>query len=68
MANRRLESGELARAADILSSVRSQIAVASDGDLELAWALRRKVYKELTYDERGKPGHRSKLKALKREP
>jgi len=54
-------------AAEILSSVRSQIAEASDGNLELAWALRRKVYKELIYDERSKPGHRRKLKALKRE-
>lgn len=67
MANRRLESGELVMAAAILNSVRSQIAEASDGDLELAWALRRKVYKELSYDERSKPRHRRKLKALKRE-
>jgi hypothetical protein len=67
MANRRLENSELVMAAKILGRVRAQIAKASSGDLELAWALRRKVYKELTYDERGKPGHRRKLKALKRE-
>ena len=33
----------------------------------MLFALRRKVYKELTYDERGKPSHRKRLKALKRE-
>lgn len=66
MANRRLENGEPAMAAEILRSVRSQIAEASGGDLELAWALRRKVCKELIYDERSKPAHRRKLKALKR--
>lgn len=65
MANRKLKNGELMVAAEILSSVRSQIAKASRGDLDLAWALRRKVYKELIYDERGKPAHRIKLKALK---
>jgi hypothetical protein len=31
------------------------------------FALRRKVYKELTYDERDKPSVRKKLKAQKRK-
>ncbi len=30
------------------------------------YALRRKLYKELSYDERGKPMHRRALKAKKR--
>ena len=32
----------------------------------MLWALRRKLAKELTYDERGKPMFRRELKALKR--
>ena len=39
----------------------------SGGDENLLWALRRKITKELGYDERGKPGHRTKLKQLKRK-
>jgi len=31
----------------------------------LRFAYRRKIMKELGYDERGKPGERAKLKALK---
>lgn len=38
----------------------------SAGDDDLLWALRRKLFKELTYDERGKPMQRRKLKELKR--
>ena len=66
MANRRLSAAELAAANDILRSVRTGLATLSAGDPSLLWALRRKVYKELTYDERGKPMHRRKLKARKR--
>ena len=38
----------------------------SNGDLELLFALRRKIAKELTYDERSKPMERRKLKIAKR--
>ncbi|HEX7679757.1 MAG TPA: hypothetical protein VF713_16625 [Thermoanaerobaculia bacterium] len=38
----------------------------SEGDPSLLWALRRKLAKELFYDERGKPTHRKLLKATKR--
>src|SRR5207249_2365341 len=50
----------------ILEEVRARLSGASGGDRQLLWALRRKLAKELTYDERGKPMHRVKLKALKR--
>ena len=66
MANRRLTAAELAAANDLLRSVREQLARLSADDSSLLWALRRKVYKELTYDERGKPTYRRKLKARKR--
>lgn len=38
----------------------------SGKDEQLFWALRRKLAKELSYDERGKPTHRRQLKAFKR--
>ena len=40
-------------------------AAVAAGDPLLLFAYRRKVMKELGYDERGKPGARAKLKALK---
>ncbi len=38
----------------------------SHGDPELLFAYRRKLFKELTYDERSKPSVRRRLKAIKR--
>jgi hypothetical protein len=38
----------------------------SNGNAELLFALRRKLAKELVYDERGKPMARRRLKSLKR--
>ena len=49
-----------------MTAVRGRLATLSGGDDGLQWALRRKLYKELSYDERGKPMHRRKLKELKR--
>ena len=37
----------------------------SNGDQDLLFALRRKLFKELSYDERGKPMLRKLLKAQK---
>ncbi len=37
------------------------------GDDALYWALRRKLFKELSYDERGKPSVRRKLKRRKKK-
>jgi hypothetical protein len=67
MANRQLTQEELAQIfAPILKEVRTRLRDASRGDDRLLWALRRKLAKELTYDERGKPMFRRQLKALKR--
>ena len=67
MANRRLTEGELADLfGPILENVRERLRAASGADEQLLWALRRKLAKELTYDERGKPAHRRELKAFKR--
>jgi hypothetical protein len=67
MTNRQLTDEELTHLfRPILEEVRARLHDASQGDDRLLWALRRKLAKELTYDERGKPMHRVKLKALKR--
>jgi hypothetical protein len=67
MANRRLSSEELMKANELLSYIRARLDEASDGDKELRFALNRKVFKELSYDERGKPIVRRKLKREKWE-
>jgi hypothetical protein len=65
MANRQLSSDELARANELLADIRARLERLSAGDPELLFAYRRKVFKELTYDERSKPMVRRKLKDLK---
>ena len=67
MPNRRLTPAELHAAGQLLDSIRSQLEALAGGDADLLFALRRKVYKELTYDERDKPSVRKKLKTLKRK-
>ena len=67
MPNRQLSSEELEKLfAPLLSEVRERLVSLSGGDKDLQWALRRKLFKELTYDERGKPIQRRKLKEMKR--
>lgn len=65
MPNRQLTSEELGRANDLLAEVRSRLETLAGGDKELIFAYRRKVFKELTYDERDKPAARRKLKDQK---
>lgn len=67
MPNRQLSPEELeALFGPLITEVRQRLEVLSGADDDLRWALRRKLYKELSYDERGKPMHRRKLKELKR--
>lgn len=66
MPNRRLTELELERFRPFLEEVRSKLRALSGGDDQLFWAFRRKLAKELSYDERGKPMYRRQLKALKR--
>ena len=65
MPNRNLTADELKQANELLADVRERLASLAVGDPRLLFAYRRKVIKELGYDERGKPGVRGKLKALK---
>jgi len=49
----------------LVKVVRQKLHKLSKGDASLFWALRRKLAKELTYDERGKPMQRRQLKQVK---
>lgn len=62
MANRRLTIEELAHARKVLESIRKRLEKLSGGHADLLFAYRRKVSKELIYDERKKPNDRRKLK------
>ena len=65
MANRTLSAEELKHASELLQDIRRRLAELSSGDPLLLFAYRRKIVKELGYDERSKPGVRAKLKALR---
>jgi UTP:GlnB (protein PII) uridylyltransferase len=65
MANRNLNADELKLANELLRNIREHLTALAGGDSLLLFAYRRKIAKELAYDERGKPGARSKMKALK---
>jgi UTP:GlnB (protein PII) uridylyltransferase len=65
MANRQLTQQELERANELLAEVRLKLEALSEGDRDLLFACRRKIFKELTYDERSKPMVRRKLKEHK---
>ncbi len=60
-----LNADELKRANELLKDIRERLTNLAVGDPLLLFAYRRKVIKELGYDERGKPLARAKLKALK---
>lgn len=65
MPNRNLNADELKSANELLADIRKRLTSLAAGDPLLLFAYRRKIVKELGYDERGKPGARGKLKALK---
>ncbi len=67
MPNRVLSPEELVRANELLAKMRTELEILAGGDKDLLFAYRRKVYKELTYDERSGPTARRKLKTLKRK-
>ena len=67
MGNRNLNTDELKRANELLLDIRKRLTALAEGDVLLLFAYRRKVFKELIYDERGKPATRKKLKIVKWE-
>lgn len=65
MPNRNLTPDELKRANELLADIRERLTKLAGGDPLLLFAYRRKMAKELGYDERGKPSVRKQLKAIK---
>lgn len=65
MTNRNLTADELVKANALLSDIRTRLRGLAAGDPAALFAFRRKIFKELSYDERGKPTVRIKLKARK---
>jgi hypothetical protein len=65
MASRRMTDDELAAARGILHDLRQRITEAGKSDPVFTFALRRYLYKNLSYDERGTPAQRTKLKLQK---
>lgn len=67
MSNRQLSEDELKNLFQpLFAETTAKLLDLSNGDVGLHWALRRKLYKELSYAERGKPSHRKRLKKQKR--
>jgi len=68
MPNRRLTDDErITLFGPLLVDVRNRLAALAGTDEALYWALRRKLSKELSYDERSRPVQRKKLKLAKRK-
>lgn len=67
MPNRNLTPSELDLARALLNDIRDRLAALSEGDADLLFAYRRKIAKELGYDERKHPMARRKLKTQKRK-
>ena len=67
MSNRTLTPDQLEKANALLRDIRTRLIALAHDDLELLFAYRRKISKELGYDERSKPMLRRKLKAQKRK-
>jgi hypothetical protein len=65
MSNERMSKEQLTAARRILAEVRHRVVEAAGDDQRFAFALRRYVYKNLSYDERGNPQQRTKLKLQK---
>ena len=65
MPNRNLSPEELAKAWGLLDRIKAEIGELAAGDDVLLFAYTRKIGKELTYFERGKPMLRRKLKREK---
>ncbi len=66
MPNPTLDKDELVKANALLDRIRAEPEELAGGDKERLFAYRRRIAKMLTYDERGGPNKRGKLKAMKR--
>lgn len=62
---RKLTAEELEKARALIEQVRASLEGLSGGEAELLFAYRRKIAKELIYDERSSPAKRKSLKRRK---
>jgi UTP:GlnB (protein PII) uridylyltransferase len=62
MPSRVLTNEELGKARELLDDIRQRLLTLSNDDKDLLFAYRRKIGKELIYDERSHPSVRRKLK------
>lgn len=62
MPNPRLTLEQTKEADALLERIRAQLVALSGGDPKVLFAYRRRIFIRLSYDERGTPGHRKKLK------
>jgi len=67
MANPKLNETQLKQVNKLLDKIRKEINSLSKKNPNLVFAFRRKIYKQLMYDERGTPMERRKLKEKMRE-
>lgn len=65
MPTRKLTEEEQLKARSLLDQIRTALNGLAAGDPELLFAYRRKLTKELQYDERSKPAQRKSLKRRK---
>ncbi|MGC1463490.1 MAG: hypothetical protein WA802_14905 [Terracidiphilus sp.] len=65
MANPNLNAEELKLAHHLLDEIRGKLDALASGDVNLLFAFRRKIYKELIYLERRKPMTRRRIKLQK---
>jgi len=62
MSNPQLNENQLAQAHKLIAKIKKEIETLAKNNPEAIFAFRRKIYKELMYDERSKPMERKKLK------
>lgn len=65
MPNRRLTDDERAKLAPMLEEIRERLRALADGDDRLLFALRRRLWNQLQYDERLRPQYRVAIKRKK---
>ena len=64
MSNPQLNKSQLQQAKELLNEIRNKIKTIANSDPDLIFAFRRKIRKELMYDERSTPVQRRRLKDL----
>jgi len=62
MTNPQLNEIQLIQAHKLIAKIKKEIDMLAKNNPEAIFAFRRKIYKELMYDERNKPMERKKLK------